>query len=381
MRTGLIKTITIALIIAMAMTGFAFADVTDSDESGGAEPAGTFEAAGTQDGATDQTDQNAPADQGAAAGQTDQGDPGDQTEPDPVIVPAPELTVTTVYNNKAMISWTKTDVAAGYELYKNGSRISTLTGLQYLDRGLRTGATYQYKVRAYYTEEGVRKYTDFSEEVSYKGAARNPLLLMVDNRSDNRRVVTQFAKVGVTVVTVYNIKDVDPAKYDGLIIPGGGNMDPRSYRAKRDKHTYGTDKAKDDLQIAAILMFAKAGKPVLGICRGSQVINVAFGGTLKQHIPRWHKKNRKVKTVKGSWVRGIYGKKSKVYHWHHQCIKKLGKGLKVTARDARDKRIEAIQHKTLPIYGVQWHPDIKPNKKSYALYNSFKQICLNNMAK
>ena len=381
MRTGLIKTITIALIIAMAMTGFAFADVTDSDESGGAEPAGTFEAAGTQDGATDQTDQNAPADQGAAAGQTDQGDPGDQTEPDPIIVSAPELTVTTVYNNKAMISWTKTDIAAGYELYKNGSRISTLTGLQYLDRGLRTGATYQYKVRAYYTEEGVKKYTDFSEEVSYKGAARNPLLLMVDNRSDNRRVVTQFAKVGVTVVTVYNIKDVDPAKYDGLIIPGGGNMDPRSYRAKRDKHTYGTDKAKDDLQIAAILMFAKAGKPVLGICRGSQVINVAFGGTLKQHIPRWHKKNRKVKTVKGSWVRGIYGKKSKVYHWHHQCIKKLGKGLKVTARDARDKRIEAIQHKTLPIYGVQWHPDIKPNKKSYALYNSFKQICLNNMAK
>ena len=372
MRTGLIKTITIALIIAMAMTGFAFADVTDSDGSDGAEPAATFESAGTQDGATDQTDQGST---------TDQGDPGDQTEPDPVIVPAPELTVTTVYNNKAMISWTKTDVAAGYELYKNGSRISTLTGLQYLDRGLRTGATYQYKVRAYYTEEGVRKYTDFSEEVSYKGAARNPLLLMVDNRSDNRRVVTQFAKVGVTVVTVYNIKDVDPAKYDGLIIPGGGNMDPRSYRAKRDKHTYGTDKAKDDLQIAAILMFAKAGKPVLGICRGSQVINVAFGGTLKQHIPRWHKKNRKVKTVKGSWVRGIYGKKSKVYHWHHQCIKKLGKGLKVTARDARDKRIEAIQHKTLPIYGVQWHPDIKPNKKSYALYNSFKQICLNNMAK
>ena len=367
-----LKNISIFLVAVMAMTGFAFADVTDQTGAAGTQNNCAVAESADQTGAMEQDVQI-----DAFADDDDWG----QGNPDPAVFDPPVLTAVAEYNNKAKLSWTFEIVPDCFELYRNGSLAGTIKGTQYTDTGLAAGAAYEYKVRARYTEDGDICYSDYSEPVTVTGVSRDPVLLMVDNRSDNKRVVTQFANVGVTVVTVYDINEVDPAKYDGLIIPGGGNMDPQVYHAKRDKHTYGTDKAKDELQIAAILRFADAGKPVLGICRGNQVINVAFGGTLKQHIPKWHKRYRKVKTVKGSWVRGIYGKKSKVYHWHHQCIKKLGSGLKVTARDAKDKRIEAIQHKTLPIYGVQWHPDIKPNKKSYKLYNSFKQICLNNMAK
>ena len=66
-------------------------------------------------------------------------------------------------------------------------------------------------------------------------------LLMVDNRKENKRVVKEFRKVGVKVTTVYSLRKVDPGKYDGLIIPGGHNIDPKMYGARRSKYTYGTN--------------------------------------------------------------------------------------------------------------------------------------------
>lgn len=208
--------------------------------------------------------------------------------------------------------------------------------------------------------------------------ARAPVLLMVDNRKDNKRVVREFKKVGVKVVTVYDIDLVDPSKYDGLIIPGGHNIDPRMYNAKRSKHTYGTNIKKDRLQVESVKRFAEAGKPVLGLCRGCQVINVAFGGTIKQHI-KWHKGFRKVKNVKGYWMYQMYGAKRKTYHYHHQCVKKLGKGLVATSYDTKSKKIESIQHVSLPVYGVQWHPDCKTNKQGNKLFREFKKIVEDNM--
>lgn len=219
-------------------------------------------------------------------------------------------------------------------------------------------------------------FADEADGTAAKKSKKKVHLLMVDNRKDNKRVVRQFKKVGVKVTTYYGTKKVKPSKYDGLVIPGGNNMDPRSYHTKRSPYTYGTDRKKDKIQINAIKRFVKAGKPVLGICRGNQVINVAFGGTLKQHIPGWHKGYRKVRTVKDSWVRTIFGNKYKAYHSHHQYVGKLGKGLKATAYDVKDGRIEGIQHKELPVYGVQWHPDLRTNKTSYKFYRSFKQICI-----
>ena len=172
---------------------------------------------------------------------------------------------------------------------------------------------------------------EVTEQVTVK---RKPHLLMVDNRKDNKRVVKEFKKVGVKVTTVYSLKKVDPVKYDGLIIPGGHNIDPKMYGAKRSKYTYGTNIKKDRMQVEAVKRFAEAGKPVLGLCRGCQLINVAFGGTIKQHI-KWHKYYRKVVNVKGYWMYDVYGKTRNTYHFHHQCVKKLGKGLIATSFDKK----------------------------------------------
>jgi putative glutamine amidotransferase len=208
---------------------------------------------------------------------------------------------------------------------------------------------------------------------------RKPHLLMVDNSRENKRVVKEFKRVGVRVTTVYRLSKVDPEKYDGLIVPGGHNIDPRMYHAKRSRYTYGTNIKKDRLQVKAVRRFAAAGKPVLGLCRGCQVINVAFGGTIKQHIS-WHKGYRRVKNVKGYWMYRLYGSGKNTYHFHHQCVKKLGDGLVATSYDVKSKHIESIQHKTLPVYGVQWHPDCDIKKQGNKLFREFKKICLKNMA-
>ena len=220
--------------------------------------------------------------------------------------------------------------------------------------------------------------TDSSK--STKKTKRTVHLLMVDNSEENERVVDHFATVGVKVTTVYSLKKVDPSKYDGLVIPGGGNMDPRTYKSKRSPKTFGTNIKKDKLQIKAVKRFVKAGKPVLGLCRGCQVINVAFGGKLKQHIG-WHTGFRKVKNKKGYWMYKMFGKYRTTYHYHHQCPGKLGKGLVATSYDTGTKTIESIQHKTLPVYGIQWHPDCKVGRQGYKVFKEFKKICLKNIAK
>ncbi|MBO7710901.1 MAG: gamma-glutamyl-gamma-aminobutyrate hydrolase family protein [Lachnospiraceae bacterium] len=168
--------------------------------------------------------------------------------------------------------------------------------------------------------------------------------------------------------------NVNPDNYDGLLIPGGGDVDPRLYGAKkRDPHVYGTDYGRSRLQIDVILKFARAGKPVLGICGGEQTINVAFGGTLKQHIG-WHTYWRGIRISKKSWLRKRFGKRAVVYHFHHQCVNKLGKGLRATMWGTDNNQIEGVEHVSLPVYGVQWHPD-QMGRKGKEVGQKFMAIC------
>ena len=77
----------------------------------------------------------------------------------------------------------------------------------------------------------------------------------------------------------------------------------------------------------------------------------------------------------------MFGKYRTTYHYHHQCPGKLGKGLVATSYDTGTKTIESIQHKTLPVYGIQWHPDCKVGRQGYKVFREFKKICLKNIAK
>ena len=221
-----------------------------------------------------------------------------------------------------------------------------------------------------------------AEGTAHAASGTRPVsIVMVGKRgAGNAAVVWAFSTAGVKVTTVYRLSKVKPSKYDGLIIPGGLNdVTPVLYGAKRSKKTYKPDRALDRLQIKAVKRFAKAGKPVFGICRGFQVINVAFGGTLKQHIGS-HSGFRTVKNARRSWIRKVFGYKEKTYHAHHQGIKKLGKGLIATSYDIKSGEIEAFEHKSLPVYAVQWHPEAmtRYHPDSLRIFKAFRKICLRN---
>jgi len=180
----------------------------------------------------------------------------------------------------------------------------------------------------------------------------------------------------IKIVKTGTAKGIDPSKYDGLIIPGGKHVHPSFYHAKVKCKKHKFVKSLDRLEIALVKKFIKKKKPVLGICRGCQLINVTLGGTLKQDIGKGHynDKSRNTKTTKGTDMRKLYGASVHTLHYHHQAIKKLAKPLKVTMVDAKDGTIEGVQHKTLPVFGIQYHPDRMYVKASPIVRKNGKKV-------
>ena len=150
--------------------------------------------------------------------------------------------------------------------------------------------------------------------------------------------------------------------YDGLLLCGGGDIDPAYY----GQENYACGKIKPERDVNDIVLakaFIEAGKPIMGICRGHQILNVMFGGTLIQHISTAdaHKGEvdlaHNVTAVGESYLAQAYGTHFAVNSAHHQAIDKLGEGLRVTLICDSDGVVEAFEHETLPIIGVQWHPE------------------------
>lgn len=158
------------------------------------------------------------------------------------------------------------------------------------------------------------------------------------------------------------LPEVDTS-YDGLILCGGSDIDPKYYGEPMDG-SVNIDLERDKAEFALLKAYVEAGKPVFGICRGLQLINIFFGGTLHQDIPEadLHKKINGVDSVhnvtaKADSILGkVYGETFAVNSAHHQAIKDLGAGLRATAR-WNDRYIEGIEHKDHPIFAVQWHPE------------------------
>jgi putative glutamine amidotransferase len=153
--------------------------------------------------------------------------------------------------------------------------------------------------------------------------------------------------------------------YDGLLIPGGGDINPSRY-GQENHGSFMISDALDDLQFAILDDFVKGGKPVLGICRGYQVINVYFGGTMIQHLPTAFRHARALDepdkvhrciAEEGSWLAGLYGTEFAHNSAHHQAMDIPGTGLVIDSHCLEDGTVEAMHHESLPIYGVQWHPE------------------------
>lgn len=121
---------------------------------------------------------------------------------------------------------------------------------------------------------------------------------------------------------------------------------------------------RDAFEIALLDAAVSSGLPVLGICRGPQLINIAAGGTLHQHLPEHAATDgppdatpHTVTTVEGSQLRDMYGPEVAVNSLHHQAVDQLGDGYIATAHSP-DGIIEGIEHTELPILAVQWHPEL-----------------------
>ena len=239
--------------------------------------------------------------------------------------------------------------------------------------GLASNKRYYVRARAYSLDGTAKKFGAWSSVTTGK-TNKIKIGIVGISPSTTREAGGWLRRNGCNVVKITTTK-IDPKKYDGLVVPGGGDVDPALYHQKKNPHDYGINRKLDLLQINVIKKFANAGKPVIGICRGCQVINVAFGGTLYQHIKGWHIGRRVAKIKKGSMFYDLFGRYESVAHSHHQCALKLGKGLIATQWDVKDKHIEAIEHKTLPVYGLQWHPE-GMGKRGSMVAKRFMSICI-----
>jgi putative glutamine amidotransferase len=148
---------------------------------------------------------------------------------------------------------------------------------------------------------------------------------------------------------------------DGLVFLGGGDVCPRTYGEEETAQLYGVNESLDEFESLVLHQAIALDKPILAICRGHQMLNVALGGTLIQHLDTTHDHRdtmHEVELVDDSYVALAMGTtRPTVHSFHHQAIKQLSADLHVVGTHA-DGTIEAVQHTTASwIVGVQWHPE------------------------
>lgn len=147
---------------------------------------------------------------------------------------------------------------------------------------------------------------------------------------------------------------------DGLLLPGGGDVASWRY-GQPDCGSYPPNPAQDQAELALLEWFVRAEKPILGICRGMQVINIGFGGTLIQDLPGHSGLTGSIDRLHAvhtapSFLTEVCGAECLVNSSHHQAVDRLGRGLRAV-QWAPDGVVEAVCHETLPVWGVQWHPE------------------------
>ena len=180
---------------------------------------------------------------------------------------------------------------------------------------------------------------------------------------------------------------------DGLVLTGGKDIDPKYYGEEPHPKLGEVSPARDRMEIALVRQMRAADKPIFGICRGIQLLNVAFGGDLYQDVegqmdrpvlqhaqraPRSHRSHA-VKLEKGSVLEDIVGEPLlQVNSFHHQAVKRVAASLRISAF-SNDGIVEAIEGREEDfLFGVQWHPErlaVAGDAPSSRIFNSFIQAC------
>ena len=171
--------------------------------------------------------------------------------------------------------------------------------------------------------------------------------------------------------------DVDPELFvdrlDGILFSGGADIEAHHFGGETKADDDSPEPERDNFELALFERASAQQLPILGICRGLQLVNVASGGTLNQHVPE-HAGFTKapdtllhdIKIEDGSVLSSIYGAEHQVNSLHPQTVAELGQGLHVTA--SHDGSVEGIEHDSLPIVAVQWHPEMLPTRANDPIF-------------
>ena len=161
------------------------------------------------------------------------------------------------------------------------------------------------------------------------------------------------------------------SRIDGVLLTGGADVHPARYRSWSGPYQYHADPDRDDFELELIRAALARGLPVLGVCRGIQVLNVALGGTLQMHVAghlRLEESSEPIQHVRvtpGSRLHAIMGSDSlHVNSMHHQAVQEPGPELRIVAW-ADDGTPEAVEHPKAPVLGIQWHPEKLADPHNY----------------
>jgi putative glutamine amidotransferase len=158
------------------------------------------------------------------------------------------------------------------------------------------------------------------------------------------------------------LEETDFDRYDGLILPGGADIDPALF-GEENWGSRKIERERDLRQLEILDIFVDAKKPILGVCKGHQLLNVYFGGKICQNIPefavhQWIEADQAHGShcQPGCFLEELYGTEFPINSAHHQAVTTPTKDFRCI-QWAEDGVLEAMVHETLPILGLQWHPE------------------------
>jgi putative glutamine amidotransferase len=239
--------------------------------------------------------------------------------------------------------------------------LSDAAGRKVMQRTLKIGIS----ARIFHPEEGSKGLSSktlqyLEESIAQWVMSRDVMVFMIPTVNTNSHVHPS------------SIRLRDYAKHlDGLVLQGGADISPQSYAEAVTRPEWDGDRVRDMYELELLHEFVEAGKPVLGICRGCQLINVAFGGTLYQDIATdlpdsiehvndlYDSHTHTLNFPKGSTLAGLLNTEQAVVNSiHHQAVKDLGRDIAIEAVSSTDNVVEAIRYRGAPfVVGLQWHPE------------------------
>lgn len=190
-----------------------------------------------------------------------------------------------------------------------------------------------------------------------------PMIAIVGRADAVYNYESALRRLEIPYITTLTVEEASLA--GRLLLPGGGDITP-AFFGQHNCGSHSIDTELDIIQLQTLNQFIAQKKPVLGICKGLQLINVHLGGTITQHIDtadhhKWIGKDQQHYVYHSGLDRTdffyqLYGTSAQVNSAHHQAVDRLGSGLTAVCRSG-DGVIEGIMHTSLPVIAVQWHPE------------------------